>query len=449
MVLTWTTTGASYCYATQGAEGWTGVNYLHGSYYVGALYSPTTFCLTAVDNFGNSVTECVTVNVDNRKYVYLPHRVAGAGTNISVPLTSGASSAFQGFEMRIQSNGSLKPNYFELGWKFYPNWMYASNTYNSYFRVAAVGNTVNILGRDLIGTLYFKVSESAQGQSNYPWMEFFDSATFWSITSGGLQIINIPPHLYGDMNSDLTFNISDGIAHKNLLGTWMSDELRVRADLNGNGEVNTFDTYLVLSKIVNPEMIFPIFDYNYFPNLTPILMTWEKLPDGQWGLFSDEKITNFDLIGSDFSSLNADGWTKIVDNQLFFVNQLGIENRPILISPSPVPINGTANEGRKIIISTPTGVEEGIEINTYSLSQNYPNPFNPSTTISFTLAQAASVELKVYDVLGNEVATLVNEEKPAGKHEVKFDATSLSSGLYIYKIVAGNFIETKKMVLMK
>jgi photosystem II stability/assembly factor-like uncharacterized protein len=86
---------------------------------------------------------------------------------------------------------------------------------------------------------------------------------------------------------------------------------------------------------------------------------------------------------------------------------------------------------------------------TFSLSQNYPNPFNPSTTIKFSISQAGLVTLKVYDILGRQVATLVNEEKPAGSYEVEFNPARLSSGIYFYSIRSGNFSETKKMIFMK
>ena len=85
----------------------------------------------------------------------------------------------------------------------------------------------------------------------------------------------------------------------------------------------------------------------------------------------------------------------------------------------------------------------------YNLSQNYPNPFNPSTTINFSLPKGSNVVLKIYDVLGREVATLLNGEKPAGNYEVNFDASKLASGLYVYTINAGEFTSTKKMMLMK
>jgi hypothetical protein len=91
--------------------------------------------------------------------------------------------------------------------------------------------------------------------------------------------------------------------------------------------------------------------------------------------------------------------------------------------------------------------------NVFSLEQNYPNPFNPSTMISYQLAVNSNVTLKVYDVLGNEVATLVDEYRQSGKYEVDFNSSSIkhlpSSGIYFYQLRAGSFVETKKMVLLK
>ncbi len=85
----------------------------------------------------------------------------------------------------------------------------------------------------------------------------------------------------------------------------------------------------------------------------------------------------------------------------------------------------------------------------FTLNQNYPNPFNPATTISFTIGKPVFVSLKIYDLLGNEITTLVNEERPAGTYETEFNASSLGGGVYFYKLTAGNFTETKKLVLLK
>ena len=98
-----------------------------------------------------------------------------------------------------------------------------------------------------------------------------------------------------------------------------------------------------------------------------------------------------------------------------------------------------------------TGVQKSIELmpGTYKLEQNYPNPFNPSTVISYQLPAAGNVTLKVYDILGREVAVLVNEEKPAGSYDVKFAGINIPSGVYFYTLTAGNFIQTKKLMLLK
>jgi len=85
----------------------------------------------------------------------------------------------------------------------------------------------------------------------------------------------------------------------------------------------------------------------------------------------------------------------------------------------------------------------------YSLFQNYPNPFNPLTKITYSIPQFSFVTLKVYEVLGNEIAILVNEEKPVGSYEVEFDGSELTSGVYFYRIQASDYVETKKMTLIK
>ncbi len=97
-----------------------------------------------------------------------------------------------------------------------------------------------------------------------------------------------------------------------------------------------------------------------------------------------------------------------------------------------------------------TGIKNENQIPfTYSLSQNYPNPFNPSTTIKFTIMKGDFVSLKIYNVLGQEVVTLVNQQLTPGSYSYKFDASRLSSGIYLYSINSGNFNQTKKMILLK
>ena len=85
----------------------------------------------------------------------------------------------------------------------------------------------------------------------------------------------------------------------------------------------------------------------------------------------------------------------------------------------------------------------------FELSQNYPNPFNPSTTIKFSLPEAGNVKLTIYNILGQEVRTLVNETKESGVYTINFNADDLDSGVYIYKLQYGSFVQTRKMILIK
>ncbi|MCA2005102.1 MAG: T9SS type A sorting domain-containing protein, partial [Ignavibacterium sp.] len=93
--------------------------------------------------------------------------------------------------------------------------------------------------------------------------------------------------------------------------------------------------------------------------------------------------------------------------------------------------------------------EKNFSLEGFTLEQNYPNPFNPTTRISWQSPVNSQQTLKVYDVLGNEVATLVDEFREAGRYEIEFDASKLASGMYLYQLKADNYTETKKMILIK
>ena len=138
---------------------------------------------------------------------------------------------------------------------------------------------------------------------------------------------------------------------------------------------------------------------------------------------------------------------------------------PAIESDFEGKINIYCDHGAKTVVLIGTGTST-VNVNSpyvlnkhYNLSHNYPNPFNPTTKLKYQIPILNFVTIKVYDVLGNEIATLVNEEKSEGEYEVEFsaiggsasggDAWNLTSGIYFYQLRAGNFAETKKMIILK
>ena len=392
--------------------------------------------------------------------IFVPGHPVGANTFITTPIfgntgyspTTGQPIYLNGFEMKI---GAYYSPFAPLD--FYPssvlyqnNWIYSIFVNNPILKVAAVGNPVQLYN-DELGTLRLFVGESS-GMHNLSEINFFDGTSHWIVGSSSFNIISLPQYKYTDHNKNNVIDIGDAIIEWGLVGAMIgNDTLIVLSDPSGDGKIATWDVSLILQKVVDPSFVYPIFcNYGYGLGKA-ITLTWKLLANGKWGLFSNEKITNGDLVGTGPIQNGSTGWLKKVNNKVYFINQNSWISDPILIADHPVSLTGTVNEGRQIIVSTSlTGVEKEEQIpSEFVLKQNYPNPFNPSTTISYQLPTSGHVTLKVYDMLGKEVATLVNEEKPTGIYETKFNATGLSSGTYIYRLSCGSFIQNKKMILMK
>ena len=147
---------------------------------------------------------------------------------------------------------------------------------------------------------------------------------------------------------------------------------------------------------------------------------------------------------------NTSEWVQVTDTTL-----APIGTRFIRIRLISTRYNGSNNDGYydglSLIADMPSNISENnlVVPNRIILSQNYPNPFNPSKTIKYGIPERSFVELRIYDILGREVTLLVNEQQEAGYYEINFNAAILSSGIYLYRLQAGDFIHTKKMILMK
>ena len=140
----------------------------------------------------------------------------------------------------------------------------------------------------------------------------------------------------------------------------------------------------------------------------------------------------------------------------FSFSKISLQFNPDSIKNYQTTLNVFSNVGTKQIVLTGIGKDNAVGIEeekiipfAFSLEQNYPNPFNPVTSIQYSIGNTQFVTLKVYDVLGKEIATLVNEEKSAGNYEVNFDASNIPSGVYFYHLQSDSFVKTKKMVMIK
>jgi hypothetical protein len=140
---------------------------------------------------------------------------------------------------------------------------------------------------------------------------------------------------------------------------------------------------------------------------------------------------------------NGNNWKLIFNENTSraFAHDLKIDDNILFIATNSYGLYELQN---------PTNiVEENNLLSTYQLYQNYPNPYNPTTKIKFTIPRSELVKIKVYDILGKEIQILLNEYKQAGVYEVEFDASNLPSGIYFYRMISGDYLGTKKMILLR
>lgn len=175
-----------------------------------------------------------------------------------------------------------------------------------------------------------------------------------------------------------------------------------------------------------------------------------------WVMQANLDGTGIDTVLTDVSSFSI--VINPTDKRIFWTQQMGIYYSPIDTMIKTLLFNNNHGYGYAIAICYDSSLISSVDepapiINNFALYQNYPNPFNPTTSIQYAVSNRQFVTIKIFDVLGNEIAALVNEEKPAGSYEVVFNGSALggglSSGIYFYRLQAGVNIETRKMILLK
>jgi len=203
----------------------------------------------------------------------------------------------------------------------------------------------------------------------------------------------------------------------------------------GAGRIDAYEAYLLALAMVPVELT----SFNANTNGDDVTLNWTTATEiNNHGFEIQRKMQNGEFGSVGF--VEGNGTTTETQNYSFIDENLlaGIHSYRL----KQVDFDGTSELSDVIEVEVSAPID-------YSLSQNYPNPFNPTTTINYSIPEDGHVTLKIYDVLGNEVANLVDEQKQSGTFDVQFNASALSSGVYYYQIKAGEFTSTKKLVLMK
>lgn len=322
------------------------------------------------------------------------------------------------------------------------------------FEDALVGLDINVTTTDNITCDYF--GNGAPVSGSLPPGINNAAEYFWVVTSDGIVFtdgkISIP---IADLNGVNDASKLRWLKRGNSGDPWTDfGGTVVGGNLESTVAFSTFSEFTVGSTDDSNPLPVELILFEGLNTEEGVILRWETATEvNNYGFEIERQVSSIEYQDS--------SWVK-----LSFVQGHGTTNSPkeYLFTDSNLPDTGSTvsyrlkqidNDGTfaysKIVtvdLSSITSVEEEIPVE-YSLAQNYPNPFNPTTTIEYSIPKSVLVSIKIYDLLGREVRTLVNEEKSAGRYEVSFDGSELSSGIYVYSLKAGDFNKTRKLLLLK
>lgn len=326
--------------------------------------------------------------------------------------------------------------------------IFAGTSYGLY-RSTDNGQSWTQISFNNLGILSLAVSGSNVYANTWDYGNPFTYSTFYRSTDNGNSWIRTVLDSSWMHELVLTVNGSNVFAGSDMSGVYLStDNGETWSQINeGMGNLN------ILSLAIGPNYIYAGTEgasvwRRPLSEVVPVELTSftasviEAEVQLNWTTATETNNKGFEIYrnGKKISFVDGKGTTSERQNYSFIDEGLstGLYNYRL----NQIDLDGT----QKVVGETAVNF---ILPEQFSLEQNYPNPFNPSTKISWQSPISSWQILKVFDVLGNEVATLMNEYKPAGKYQVEFDGSGLPSGVYLYKLQAGNFTETKKLMLLK
>ncbi len=415
------------------------------------------------------------------------NRIVNSNWWITIPLylNGAVGQSIEGLDVTITYPSPLQYQYGEYvaTWNFPSDWWYSGayvSASQDTMHFALMGGSFSF-SQIYLGTFPLHISNLPQGQtvrlgiSARVAENIGGKDTLIYVHYSGGYITGGPNVLPGDADGDGQYTLLDPLKILEI-ATSQSPASAIdslRSDVSGDGYITSWDAYEVLMRTVYPYWTFEVLQGNYsgakgstvqVPGTkTPIAIQLTETNGGvEVSLPDSVSISCADLSFS--SAVEVD--RNISQNGMFETNSNG--NQISLIAKGgsiggqigfipntrakDVVVKGTVDNGTRITVvdQTVTAVTNRSSApKDFSLAQNYPNPFNPATKISYAVPKTSKVLLKVYDLLGREVATLVDGFVSAGQHEAIFNGLSLPSGMYLYRLQAGSFSKTEKMILIK
>ncbi|MFC1724061.1 kelch repeat-containing protein [candidate division KSB1 bacterium] len=454
------------------------------------------YVLAAVDSAGHESVLSSQASVTTPSISFqlgIPDTLLTNGDTLSMPLTFYGnldSAEIYSFQFKISYDSNIL-NGLEVDTSGFGNPItYYTNVVPGSLKVAAY-STENLTGTNRSMTLTFEVDDDAARDTTYLRFSeaYFNEGNPAADTSSAR--IRIKPR-YGDVTGDRTISAYDAsyvLQYVVGLQNFSQGQLE-KGDVTYNGVVSSFDAYYILLRVIGSISTFPVEDtlfskISLVQNPDIALNISKEINESELTVkISANNVKNISSLylnmGFNTSALDYK-YSELEEKYADFIHAENSENgnfRLAMAGGSPIKRDGEILTLRFNIKDEESITDENIlilnilEINdavigkksikdetiglpkTYDLSQNYPNPFNPETSIKYQLPKASKVMLKIFNILGQEVKTLLNETKKAGYYNIKWDGRNnlglkAASGIYIYRISAGEFIKTRKMVLLK
>ena len=320
------------------------------------------------------------------------------------------------------------------------------------FRLTARDNRAGGGGVGKSSNISFSVTNTAgpflvtSPNTSVTWPGLSTQSVTWSVANTNISPVNcasVNILLSTDGGQTFPFVLISGTPNDGSQDVVLPDNQTTTARVKIEAADNIFFDMSNVNFIISEAVPVELASFNHSVNKNSITLNWITASEINSNGFEIQRSKVMDNIAGEWEAIGfVSGKGTTTESNFYTYSDAGLKPGSYMYRLKMVDNDGTFEYSSEINVEiTPPAV--------YELSQNYPNPFNPVTLIKYQLPEKQFVTLKIYDALGVEVASLINEEKEAGVHEVSFDASSLTSGVYFYTLQSGTIVKTNKMMLLK